>query len=424
MISMLLLIFCFGLLLITLEEPLKINKTATALIMGVLLWTIYILNSVSFTEVQLQLSELIGEISEILFFLLGAMTIVEVIDAHDGFQIITDHIKIKNQRNLLWVIALLTFFLSSILDNLTTTIIMVSLCKKMISERTQRLYFCSAVIIAANAGGAWSPLGDVTTTMLWAGGQISAFHIMQELFLPSIISLIIPLIYIHFKLSKDIKSNPLNENNSITTKVEQALILFFGLGILMMVPVFKTITHLPPYMSILLGLGLIWLITEMIHYKKDLTNKKHLSVATAIQKVDTPSILFFLGLLLAVGALQLTGILNIFTNWCAQHFSNITALAGFIGLVSALIDNVPIVATIQRMYPVTLYPMDHFFWNLITYSSGIGGSILIIGSAAGVASMGIERINFFWYLRKISLITLIGYLAGLFFYSFIQHAHS
>lgn len=420
MIGTILFIFILSFVLIAFEHQIKISKTATALIAGVLIWTVYIMHVPEKAIVIEHLSELMGEVSGILFFLLGAMTIVEVIDAHNGFQILTDKIRIGNKKKLFWIILLITFFLSAILDNLTTAIIMVSLCRKLVSDKTQRLYFCGMVVLAANAGGAWSPLGDVTTTMLWIGGQISTFNIMRELIIPSLISIAVPAAIIQFKIktaaTDDQDQLKANEQNHR----EQYLILFMGLLILAMVPFFKTATHLPPYMSILLGLGLIWSITEIIHSKKDAHQRHVLSVSTALQKIDTPSILFFLGLLMSVGGLQQAGILQSLATWSSDNIPNTTLLAGYIGVLSAFIDNVPIVAAVQKMYPLTQFAQDHYFWNLVTYASGIGGSMLIIGSAAGVAAMGLEKISFFWYLKNISWLALLGYLCGLCYYALVH----
>ena len=413
MIELILYVFILGFIIIALEHTIKINKTATSLITGILIWTIYITHNNDSNIVNHQLSEHMGEISSILFFLLGAMTIVEVIDAHDGFQLLSDNLRFKKKRLLFFVIGFITFFLSALLDNLTTTIIMISLCKKIIPEKEQRFYFCGMIIIAANSGGVWSPLGDVTTTMLWSGGQISALNTISTLILPSFISLFIPMLILQFKINKTSLESDLAKNIITTSKIEQYLILSLGILILVFVPLFKSITGLPPYMAILLGLGILWAITEIIHYKKELSNKQQLSVATALQKIDTTSILFFLGLLLSVGGLQNTGILNNYAQWCAIHIPNIIHLAGIIGLFSAIVDNVPIVAAVQGMYSLQEFPIDHTFWSLIAYTAGVGGSILIFGSAAGVAAMGLEQINFFWYFKKISLPALIGYISGI-----------
>jgi Na+/H+ antiporter NhaD/arsenite permease-like protein len=411
-------IFILGYVCIAFEHFIRINKAATALIAGVLCWTIY---SVSIADIHVaseQLTVHLGELSGILFFLLGAMTIVELIDAHNGFDIITRNIKVTRKRPLLWIITIITFFLSAVLDNLTTTIVMVSLVRKIIKDPSDRLFFAGMIVIAANAGGAWSPIGDVTTTMLWIGGQITAGNIIIHLILPSLFCLVIPLVVLSSKLKGTVERPDLDPTlsiNSLTTG-QQSFIFFSGVIILILVPVFKTVTHLPPFMGILIGLGILWLITEIIHGSKDDEDKHVLSVAHALRKIDTPSILFFLGILMSIAALQSIGILSEAAKWIAQNFQNEKLIVISIGLLSAIIDNVPLVAAVQGMYDLNQYPTDHFFWIFIAYCTGTGGSALIIGSAAGVAAMGMEKISFFWYLKRISLLALIGYLAGAFVY--------
>jgi Na+/H+ antiporter NhaD/arsenite permease-like protein len=359
-----------------------------------------------------ELMEHLGEIAGILFFLLGAMTVVELIDAHDGFQIITEKIKTKKVKQLLWIIAALAFFLSAVLDNLTTTIVIVSLLRKIIADREQRLFFTGITVIAANAGGAWSPLGDVTTTMLWIGGQITPLHIMSKLFLPSVFCLLVPLIFVSFRLKGNVQT-PENEDVKLTTTAfERALVLSIGLGILLFVPIFKSITHLPPFMAMLLGLGFIWTITELIHKGKSNEDKDFLTVTYALRKVDTPSILFFLGILISISALQTSGQLAQAAIWLTQNIGNDSIIILSIGLLSAIVDNVPLVAAVQGMYSLEQYPTDHFFWEFLAYATGTGGSVLIIGSAAGVAAMGMENIDFFWYFKRISWLALLGYFAG------------
>jgi Na+/H+ antiporter NhaD/arsenite permease-like protein len=417
MSELVILIFVLGYAAIAFEHTIKINKSATALITGVLCWTTYILFSSDKIVVSDELTRHLGDLSGIIFFLMGAMTIVELVDAHSGFDIITSRIMQKDKRKLLWIIGFITFFLSSILDNLTTTIVIVSLLRKLIKDDKDRMFFTGIVIIAANAGGAWTPIGDVTTTMLWMGGQITTLNIMMKLILPSLLCLILPLIFVSFQikgsveasLNKEARYQGLSQNH-------KSIVFFSGVSVLVLVPVFKTLTHLPPYMGILLGLGILWVITEVIHGKKDVPTKHTLSVAQALRKIDMPSILFFLGILICIAALQSTGVLTTTANWMDATIKNINIIAISIGLLSAIIDNVPLVAATQGMYNLTLYPTDHFFWEFLAYAAGTGGSVLIIGSAAGVAAMGMEKINFFWYLRKISLPALIGYLAGCFAY--------
>jgi Na+/H+ antiporter NhaD/arsenite permease-like protein len=358
------------------------------------------------------LSEHLGEISGILFFLLGAMTIVELIDVHDGFKIITDRIQTQNPVKLLWLVAIITFFLSAILDNLTTTIVMVSMLRKIIGDQQMRLFFAGMVVIAANAGGAWSPMGDVTTTMLWIGGQITALNIMLKVFLPSVICLLVPVLIISRQLKGKIEPPASEEVSSDTSQRQRAAVFSIGLGSLLFVPVFKTITHLPPFMAILLGLGIMWILTELIHRGKNDQDKDFYSVAHALRKIDTPSILFFLGILVSISALESTGILGGLASWLSHSVGNDSVIVTLIGLLSAVVDNVPLVAAAQGMYSLEQYPADHYFWEFLAYATGTGGSVLIIGSAAGVAAMGMEKIDFFWYLKRISWLALVGYFAG------------
>jgi Na+/H+ antiporter NhaD/arsenite permease-like protein len=415
-------IFVLGYVLIAAEKFIKVNKAATALLSGVLCWTVYILFSPDSTLVTEELNHHMGELSGILFFLLGAMTIVELIDAHDGFDLITARITQTDKRKLLWTVAFITFFLSAILDNLTTTIVMVSLLRKLISTEKDRLFFAGIVIIAANAGGAWSPIGDVTTTMLWIGGQITSTNIIVQLIFPSLMCLTVPLVYLSFILRGKIE-RPIMEVNSeykTLSQMHQSTVFFSGIGILILVPVFKTVTHLPPFMGILIGLGLLWIITEIIHGTKDEDDKHNLSVVHALRKIDTPSILFFLGILVSIAALESAGILSRLAQWLTTTLHDDNAIVLSIGLLSSIVDNVPLVAAAQGMYDLNQYPTDHYFWEFLAYSTGTGGSVLIIGSAAGVAAMGMEKISFFWYLKKISLLALLGYFAGAITY-ILQH---
>ena len=412
------LVFVVGYAAIALEHPLNINKTATALLTGVLCWAVYILSSANKDLVSEQLYEHLGGISGILFFLLGAMTIVEIIDAHDGFNVITRKIKTKNKRTLLWVISILTFFLSSVLDNLTTTIVMVSLLRKIITDKPTRLFFIGMVVIAANAGGAWTPIGDVTTTMLWIGGQITTLNIMARLILPSLLCIIVPLIFLSFKVKGTIEE-PLpdqTKQQSTISRFEQNLILWLGIGALVFVPVFKTITHLPPFMGILFGVGILWLVTEILHRDKHPSEKDAFSVVSALQKADVPSVLFFLGILVAISALESTHILANLATYMDKTIGNLDVIVISIGLLSSVIDNVPLVAATMGMYDMQTFPTDHYFWIFIAYCAGTGGSCLIIGSAAVVAAMGMEKIDFVWYLKKITLLALLGYFAGAFFF--------
>lgn len=414
MVLLITIIFIIGYLAIALEHSVKINKAATALVSGVLCWSVYALLSDNQHEAAEKLTAYLGEVAGILFFLLGAMTIVELIDAHDGFELITRRIQTTNKRKLVWLIAFITFFLSAVLDNLTTTIVLISLVRKLIPDKEERFLPAGLIVIAANAGGAWSPIGDVTTTMLWIGGQITAGNIIIKTFIPSLVCLLIPT----FIISRQMKGN-LKEKIKDTGDVpvtsnpqHQAIVFWVGISSLLFVPVFKTITHLPPYMGILFGLGIMWMITEMIHSGKDEEEKGLLSVNHALRKIDTPSILFFLGILLSIAALQVTGILGTAAGWMNDAIGDIKVITVFIGLLSAIVDNVPLVAAAQGMYSLEQYPVDHYFWEFLAYCAGTGGSCLIIGSAAGVAAMGLEKIEFFKYLKKIGWLALIGYLSG------------
>jgi Na+/H+ antiporter NhaD/arsenite permease-like protein len=402
-------IFILGYLAIAFEHPLKINKTASALVTGVLVWTAYAISTGSTSA----LGHHLASTSEILFFLLGAMTLVELVDAHQGFYFVSRLIKTEKVINLLWIVGLITFFMSAVLDNLTTAIVMVTLLRKLISNKETRKYFVGIVVIAANAGGAWSPIGDVTTTMLWIGGQISASGIIQGLFLPSLLSLVVPLVVASFVLKKESIGKPAAlEALSATEERDGKIMLFAGAGSLLGVPVFKTLTHLPPYMGILLALGLVWILSEILHSEKDEEAKKQLSVGYALTKIDTSSILFFLGILLAIGGLESFGYLHALSGQLAQYFGSQNLIITIIGLSSAVVDNVPLVAATIGMYSLVDFPMDHEMWEYLAFCAGTGGSILIIGSAAGVAVMGMEKIDFGWYLKKIGFLALLGYFAG------------
>lgn len=414
MTTLLILLFVLGYAVIAFEHSFRINKAATALLTATLCWSVYALATTDKGQVSHDLALHLGDISGILFFLLGAMVIVELIDAHDGFELITRKIQTTNKKKLVWLLAFITFFLSAVLDNLTTTIVMVSLLRKLIGDRKERMLYAGLVVIAANAGGAWSPIGDVTTTMLWIGGQITAANIILKVFLPSMVSMLVPAFLISRQLSGNVgqRTEVLHNKNFTYSARDRNLVFWLGIGCLLMVPVFKTVTHLPPYMGILFGLGIMWVCTEMIHSKKDEREKGVLSVNHALRKIDTPSILFFLGILLCVAALESTHILHTAAEWLDKTIGNVSAITITIGFLSALVDNVPLVAGAQGMYSLEHFPTDHYYWEFLAYCAGTGGSILIIGSAAGVAAMGLEKIDFFWYLKKIGWVALIGYLAG------------
>ncbi len=405
-------VFVLGYLAIAMEHPFRLNKAASALITGVLCWTIHITGSADPHPETESLLHHLGEIASILFFLMGAMTIVELIDSHGGFDIITKKINTRSKSRLLVIITIITFFLSALLDNLTTSIVMASLCTKLLQEKEDRLWFCGMIIIAANAGGAWSPLGDVTTTMLWIGGQITAFNIMKQLIIPSMVVCAIPAIIVALRFRGQTFEPVQKEANDRNNGWEGVVILAAGIFFLVFVPVFKTLTHLPPFMGMLLALGLMWILTTVLHKDKKPEIAERLTVARALQKIDSPSILFFLGILLAVAALQSAGLLKELAGFLNTTLKDDYAIGGSLGVLSALVDNVPLVAASQGMYDLSVYPTDHPFWEFLALATGTGGSAVIIGSAAGVAVMGIEKIDFMWYLRKISWLALAGFAAG------------
>lgn len=423
--------FVFGYFLIAMEHPLKIDKAASAILTGVICWTLLIIGkevilgthpALSEHQGDLQhfieadLLEKVGEIAEILFFLLAAMTIVELIDAHGGFKVVTDKIRTTEKVKLLWIVSILTFFFSAVLDNLTTSIVMAALLRKLISKQEDLWFFAGMVVIAANAGGAWSPIGDVTTIMLWIGGQITAVNIVMKVFLPSVVCLMLPLLVVTLTMKGEVQRPELTpgqfDTHAATSGSEQRLIFWMGLGGLLFVPVFKNLTHLPPFMGMLLSLGVLWVFTEIIHRNKLPEQKHGLAVASVIRRIDTPSVLFFLGILLAVASLQTAGHLGQLATTLDRTFGNLYIVNILIGLLSAIVDNVPLVAGAMGMYPMSTYPQDHSFWELLAYCAGTGGSALIIGSAAGVAIMGILKIDFIWYLKKMSWLAILGYFSG------------
>lgn len=452
---LIIIVFVLGYTAIALEHNIKIDKAGSALVTGVLCWAIFVLGSDSVAPhleqtfknwldheaglnpslsyfFEHRLLHHLSEIASILFFLLGAMTIVELIDAHEGFTIITDKIKTSNKVKLLWIIGILSFFFSAALDNLTTTIVMISLLRKMISDKQTRWLFVGMVVVAANAGGAWSPIGDVTTTMLWIKGQLPDVpNLIASIIVPSLVTLIVPLVILSFTLKGDVERPIVDSDDdahmNLTSKFERNSVFALGLGGLIFVPIFKTVTHLPPFMGMMLSLGVLWIVTEIMHSNKNKEAKKELSVIGVLQKIDVPSVLFFLGILLAVGALQEVGHLNKMAEYLDTNLKNIFAINVIIGLLSAIVDNVPLVAAAQGMYdivdPNTISQMadpswaqffvpNGKFWQFLAYCAGTGGSALIIGSAAGVAAMGLEKIDFIWYLKKISLLAIAGYIAG------------
>jgi Na+/H+ antiporter NhaD/arsenite permease-like protein len=414
MMIMVAVVFVLAYSMIALEHPIKINKSATALLAAGLMWTLYSFASpLGVDGVIHQLTEKLAETAAIVFFLICAMTIVEVTDAHGGFEVITSRIKATKLSSLLWIIGFITFYLSSILDNMTTTIVMVALMKRLLKEHKQRLFFAGIIVIAANAGGAWSPIGDVTTTMLWIGGQITTVNIMKATWIASMVNMLVPLVIASFMLKGDVVPPEKIENGDTTTsQFEKNLMFFMGMGSLIFVPIFKAVTHLPPYLGILLALGVLWLVGNILHRNKPDEEKDHLRLAKALKRIDMASVVFFIGILLAVATLSANGMLPALAGWLDAKLGNQSMIVIIIGLVSAIVDNIPLVAASMGMYPLSQFPPDSFIWEFMAYCAGTGGSILIIGSAAGVAAMGLEKIEFFWYARRIGPLAFAGYFAG------------
>lgn len=449
----LLILFIVGYLVIALEHPLRVDKTATALLLGMTLWIIYALGADSVVPVvsadgfryflethpglegkslaeqslqyvlNVDIVEHLGDIMQTLLFLIGAMTIVEMVDVHGGFRVITDHINTRNKRKLLWIICFTTFFMSAILDNLTTTIVMLMLLRKLITRQDERWIYAGAIIIGANSGGAWSPIGDVTTIMLWVNGNITAPALLYYVLLPSLVSVLVPLLIISRSLKGDLPPRDVVvEKNSFITARERSTMFYLGVAGLIFVPVFKSITHLPPFVGMLFVLGALWVFTEIFYNSKMLDHARELRLPKVISRVDMPSILFFLGILMAVAVLQSTGILSSIAGWLDEEIHNIYLIGTVLGILSSIVDNVPLVAGVMGMYPVSApdaagyaanFVVDGTFWELMSYCAGVGGSILIIGSAAGVIAMGLEKISFGWYLKHFSWVAFLGYIAGI-----------
>ena len=415
MVGAIVAIFVIAYTAIALESPIKVNKSASALIGAGLLWTVYAILRGDQALLDQQLNDAVSSTAQIVFFLIGAMTIVEVIDAHNGFEVITSLIRTKRQATLMWLVGFVTFFLSAILDNLTTTIVMISLMRRLLANQSDRLLFAAMIVIAANAGGAWSAIGDVTTTMLWIGGQITPLAIIKSVFLAALINLVVPLAVVSRVLKgKDIVAPAgLESTQPRTSRFERNLIFYMGLGILVLVPAFKSATHLPPFMGVLFGLGILWLVGEIIHRHKEDDEKRPLTLVHALTRIDMSSIVFFIGILLAVAVLEKARVLEMLANWLDATIGRQDMIVVLLGLLSAVVDNVPLVAATMGMYSPTQYPPDSFLWEFVAYCAGTGGSILIIGSASGVAAMGLEKIEFFWYVRRITGLALLGYLGGI-----------
>ena len=433
-ITIMIIVFVLGYMAIALEHTIKVDKAASALLIGGITWALYAFSGVDQHHMNDHLSHHLVDIAEILFFLLGAMTIVELIDAHEGFSIITDKITTNKKVALMWILCTITFFFSAVLDNLTTAIVMSALLTKLIKDKEELWMFAGMVILTANAGGAWSPIGDITTIMLWVGDQVTASNIITSLFIPSLVCALVPLVYLSFRFKGNVtrpEKIDLKEHSiDPTTPFERNLVFYLGVVGLLFVPIFKTVTHLPPYLGMLISLGVLWLVTEIIHRSKNHEKKSQLSVIGVLKKIDTATIFFFLGILLAVAALQSAGQLDIVANFLQETFKgDIYIINIIIGLLSSIVDNVPLVAGAMGMYDIgpictiqgeLAFPQDHTFWEFLAYCAGTGGSVLIIGSAAGVAVMGILKIDFIWYVKNISLLALMGYLAGAATYILMQ----
>ena len=424
--------FCIGYLCIALEGLTKINKAAIALLMCVGCWTLLMTDAAAYYpevgegDVIHHISEVIehhlGDAAGTLFFLMGAMTIVEIVDSNGGFNFVRDAIKTRSKRKLMWRMALMTFALSAILDNLTTTIVMIMVLRKLVQSRGDRLIYAALVVIAANSGGAFSPIGDVTTIMLWIKGTITTQGVISEIFVPSLVSMLVPALILQYRLKGkfDKEQNLPKAEVSLLTKTQRDVIFWLGTGGLCLVPVFKTVTHLPPFMGILLVLGVLWTVTEIFHYNSAEDDTMAKRVSDLLSRIDLSTIMFFLGILMAVAVLEETGVLTMLGRTLDETMEgNHFLVTGIIGVLSAIVDNVPLVAGCMGMYPTAAagdMAVDGIFWQLLAYCAGVGGSMLIIGSAAGVVVMGLEKITFGWYMKRISWIAFTGYLAGMLVY--------
>lgn len=432
MISAIIAIFLLGYAFIAMEHKIKVDKAATSLVMFGLIWAVFSIYSEG-AHVGAELMEHLGSTCETLVFLIGAMTVVEIIDTHGGFFIILKKITTRKKLKLLWLLAGITFFMSAVLDNMTTTIVMIMVLRRMIEVPKDRWIFAGVIIIAANAGGAWSPIGDVTTIMLWMRGNVTTVPLIAYLILPSIVALLVPLLFATVMVKKH-KGEIFSQQQMTLTLPEgvgcqfSRSVFFLGVFGLLMVPVFKAVTGLPPYVGVMIVLGLLWIYTEIVYdQKRDIEESAKNRVSKVIEHIDMPTILFFLGILMSVAGLQSAGILGSVATFLDESVHEVFTIATSIGVLSSIVDNVPLVAGCMGMYPIATpeiiaasadpayiqaFTQDGLFWLLLTYCAGVGGSILIIGSAAGVIAMGLEKINFAWYLKTISLLALVGYLAG------------
>jgi Na+/H+ antiporter NhaD/arsenite permease-like protein len=455
-------LFLIGYLLITLEGKIDINKGAIALVLSSVLWTLYVIAAPQIVPIanatglanylaenpilgketaakqavdyviDNQLLEHVGDVGEIVFFLLGAMTVVEMIDSHNGFALITNFIKTRSKRKLLWLVAVLAFFLSAVIDNMTTAIVMTALMCKLIPDKKERWWFSAIIILASNSGGAWSPIGDVTTILLWVKGTVTPMPLIKYILLPSIVSVLIPLLWVSTKLKGEIAYNNVEKTEDLTHEEQLAyrnrlLILIVGVCGLLAVPVFKTITHLPPYAGVMLVVGILWILTDRLYRHVGHDIPLRLRLESVLKRVDYATLLFFLGILLSVAALQAAGALATVSAWLERTCSDVYVINLTLGVMSAVVDNVPLVAAALGLYPLVdpktvaisadptfmaNFVPDGVYWHFLTYCAGVGGSLLIIGSAAGVVVMGMEKMSFSWYLKNISLMALAGYIAG------------
>ena len=466
MITLMTVVFVIGYILIAMEHKIGINKAATALILGMTLWVLYMfsgdsiisaVNAESFRHFlagnsdvanmplakqcakfvsDFQIVESLGEHVQIVLYLIGAMAIVELIDVHGGFMCVTERISTRSKRNLLWILSFITFFMSSILDNLTTAIVMTMLLRKMVSDRHERWIFAGMIIIAANSGGAWTPTGDVTTIMLWINENVTTSALITKLFLPSLLSMLVPLAIVSLMLGKgDVNYSTDRQESAISAYVsnkERVAIFCIGVSALISIPIFKAITHLPPFMGVLLVLGIIWVYMEIMYNRKpDIPISRQYRLTAIFSRIDLGTILFFMGILMAVSALQSAGILKEVSTYLDEEVHNVYVINTIVGILSSIIDNVPLVAGAMGMYPMPTHEavalsgeaaymanfvQDGIFWQLLAYCAGVGGSILIIGSAAGVVVMGLEKITFAWYCKHISMLALLGYFSGIITY--------
>jgi Na+/H+ antiporter NhaD/arsenite permease-like protein len=426
MFALIALVFIAGYASIALEHPLRVNKAASALLTGMVIWTLITVGQGTgggYNGPVEEFTRHLSSIASILFFLLGAMVVVELMDAHAAFQVITDRITTTNKRSLLWIIGLVTFFLSAALDNMTTAIVMCALLRKLIRDRNDLWIFAGAVIIAANAGGAWSPIGDVTTIMLWIDGQVTSDNIIVKLLLPSLVCLILPLIWMSRTVKGNVDRPVTHDGQKSAVRSGQRLAVFLlGLITLLGVPVFKHFTHLPPFVGIMLGLGVLWVYTEFVHAGVEEEARGQLQVTGILRRVDHTSVLFFLGILIAVAGLETSGHLAFLANGLTATFGdNIYAVNTILGFLSAIVDNVPLVAAAQGMYPLSHFPQNHLFWELLAYCAGTGGSILVIGSTAGVSVMGMIGIEFGWYAKRIAFPAALGYVGGILAFWVLWH---